>query len=277
MKQGSPSNIGICFLGSGSKGNAAVIRVGKKYFLLDAGLSYRRISQALKDLQIATEFFEGIFLSHAHGDHIQGLPTLLKHLPLPVYCTPGTYNELNKIEGGPRSIIPLRPGTEMEVGGLRVWPFAVPHDAPDTIGFRFETEGKTLAVATDMGHVTPEALEHLTNADILCLESNYDEEMLLNCRYPGWLKTRIKGPLGHLSNTGTRGILSRQRRHLAHLMLVHLSQESNTHDLVRKNVQPLLALSTLKNARVTVAGQDAPTDWAQVPATDGTPLKDVPA
>lgn len=263
----SPSPpLGITFLGSGSKGNAALLELGGRKFLLDAGLSSRRIEKFLKSRDLGLGDLEGVIITHGHGDHINGLSTLLNRHPMPVYCTHGTSKELNYFDILPKELILLRQNQEFELAGTRIWPFPVPHDAMETIGLRFEASGITMCVATDLGHITPEIMQYLTDTDILCLESNYDEQMLIKCRYPPWLKTRIKGPFGHLPNIGVRGVLSRQKRPLRHLALVHLSEESNTPELVRENLQPLLGLPQLKSTIITVASQNEPS-----PAIFGIP------
>lgn len=259
------TEIGIQFIGSGSKGNSALLKIGDAFFLLDAGLSARQILSHLQELNIAVEDIRGIIISHGHGDHIRGLKTLRKKIRCPIYCTYGTLRELDAagISSGESCL--LKPGKEFELNGARFWPFRVPHDALEPLGFRIEFECKTLAVATDLGHISPEVFSHLIDCDILCIESNYDEKMLSECRYPGWLKNRIKGPLGHLSNNGFRGILARQKKKLFHLFLVHLSQESNSPELVRKNLNTMLLSSTRQIIPATIAAQETPTHWINCP------------
>jgi len=251
--------LSIRFLGSGSKGNAALLRLGSTWWLLDAGLSCRRIEKNLLDLGLALQDLAGVFLTHDHDDHIKGLATLLRRRDIPVYATSGTASSLVR-KGLPRDrFIALRREQELELDGTRIWPFRTPHDAPEPVGFRFERAGQVLGLATDLGQVTAPVLAHLTDCDILCLESNYDEEMLAVCSYPDWLKSRIRSPLGHLPNQGVRGILSRLQKPLRNLLLVHVSEESNTPHLVRENLAPLLDHPCLARTRIFVAAQNEPT------------------
>lgn len=253
--------IAVTFLGSGSQGNAAVLEFGNRRFLLDAGLSCRRITQGLEALGIALDELDGLFITHDHEDHLKGLRVLLgKREELPVFATRGTIAAVEHKGVDIGHAVHLPTDREFEFAGLRVWAFPVPHDAVEPIGFRFEYAGQTLAIATDLGHVTPVVMEHLTDADILCLESNYDEEMLAECAYPDWLKRRIRGRSGHLPNTGVRGVLTRLRKELKHLVLVHVSQEANSPLLVRKNVEPLMSSAKLTGTALTVAGQDVATE-----------------
>lgn len=254
--------LSIRFLGSGSKGNAALLRLGSTYWLLDAGLSCRRIEKHLTELGLSLHDVAGVFLTHDHGDHVNGLATLLRRRDIPVYATPGTASSLVR-KGLPRErFIMLRREQELELDGTRIWPFRVPHDAPEPVGYRFERAGQVLGLATDLGQVTAPVLAHLTDCDILCLESNYDEEMLAVCSYPDWLKSRIRSPLGHLPNQGVRGILSRLQKPLRNLLLVHVSEESNTPHLVRENLAPLLDHPCLARTRIVVASQNEPTSSA---------------
>jgi len=252
--------ISVTFIGSGSQGNAALIEFGRRRFLLDAGLSCKRIVQGLEALDVSLSDLDGLFITHDHEDHVKGLRVLLgKRDDLPVFATRGTLAAVERKGVDIKHAVRLPTDREFEFAGLRVWAFPVPHDAVEPIGFRFETGSRSLAVATDLGHVTPVVMAHLTSSDILCLESNYDEEMLAGCSYPDWLKRRIKSHSGHLPNTGVRGVLTRLQKPLQHLILVHVSQEANTPQIVRANVAPLLASPLLANAKLCIASQDEPT------------------
>ena len=259
MNNSHKKSIGITFLGSGSKGNAAMLELDGNFYVLDAGLSCRTIEQFLAVRGKTLADIHGIIITHGHGDHVKGLATLLKRTQAPIFASPGTWKEIQHYSLVPNRFIPLPRDREIELEGIRIWAFRVPHDALEPVGLRLESHGGSVAIATDLGHITAEAMHHLTDSDIVCLESNYDEEMLASCAYPGWLKTRIRGPLGHLPNTGTRGVLSRLKRSLSHLVLVHVSQESNTPGLVLENLEPIRSLPSLRNATVTVAAQDKET------------------
>lgn len=260
--------ITVTFLGSGSQGNAAVIGFGQRRFLLDAGLSCRRIVQGLEALGITLDDLNGLFITHDHEDHVKGLRVLLgKREELPIFATRGTLAAIERKGLEVKHAVRLPTDREFEFAGLRVWTFPVPHDAVEPVGFRFEAGGLSLAAATDLGHLTPVAMGHLTCSDVLCLESNYDEDMLATCSYPDWLKRRIRGRTGHLPNAGVRGVLTRLQKPLRHLVLVHVSQEANTPRLVRENVEPFLTLPMMSGAGLTIATQDAATETCACAAT----------
>jgi phosphoribosyl 1,2-cyclic phosphodiesterase len=251
--------LGINFIGSGSKGNSALLEFNNSYFLLDAGFSCKRIKNFLASRNLEVSDLNGIFITHEHEDHTKGLKVLLKRFPnLPVYATRGTFAALEARGVSIKSMIAIKPGSEIEHQQVRCFPFNVPHDAREPVGMRFEFEGKVMAIATDVGHLTHEVFDNLVDANLLCIESNYDEQMLKESIYPHWLKKRIRSKLGHLPNEGFRGVLSRMQTDPEILILMHLSQESNTHWLVRDVVHNYFAMNPtrFKNTRVSIESQN---------------------
>ncbi|GAB4277027.1 MAG: MBL fold metallo-hydrolase [Candidatus Rifleibacteriota bacterium] len=253
--------IGITFIGSGSKGNAALIELGNRLFLLDAGFSCRRIKEFLQSKNLDFHDLSGIFVTHEHEDHVKGLRVILSKNPkLPLLSTKGTYCALKTRGIEAREFIELQYGREFEIWGTRCFPFKVPHDAIQPMGLRFENGGKVMSIATDLGHITSEVLDNMKDADILCLESNYDEDLLRSSIYPAWLKRRIRSPMGHLPNEGVRGILSRMTKSPQILVLMHVSQESNTPELVKETVENFFELNhnRYSETRFSIALQAEP-------------------
>ena len=253
--------LGITFIGSGSKGNAALLELGRRFFLLDAGFSCKRIKEFLNQKGLDFSDLSGIFITHEHDDHIKGLRVLLgKNSEIPLYCSRGTFCALKSRGLETSRQIDLVAGRELEIEGTRCVPFNVPHDATEPMGLRFENGGKIMSIATDLGHITAEVLDNMKEADLLCVESNYDEGMLRSSIYPGWLKRRIRSPMGHLPNEGFRGILSRMTRPPQVLALMHVSQESNSPRLVRETVEHFFGLNQERYAatKFSVASQDLP-------------------
>lgn len=252
--------IGITFIGSGSKGNSALLQLGGKFFLFDAGLSCKRIREFLSTRDLDVHDLSGIFVTHEHEDHIKGLRVLLGRHDLPLYCTRGTKCALDSKKLPVASYTALNPGKEIEIDNVRCFPFKVPHDATEPVGMRFESDGRVMTLATDLGHVSAEVLEYTRDADILCLESNYDEEMLKVSSYPSWLKRRIRGPQGHLPNEGVRGVLSKMKKIPQALILMHISQESNTPALALEALEPFFDNSgaAFRDTRLSLTFQDRP-------------------
>lgn len=253
--------LGINFIGSGSKGNSALLEFNNSFFLLDAGFSCKKIRNFLSSRNLEVSDLAGIFLTHEHEDHTKGLKVLLKRSPdLPVYATGGTFSALRDRGVPVKSSVKIKAGNELEVQKVRCFPFNVPHDAHEPVGIRFEFEGKVLAIATDVGHLSQEVFTNLLDANLLCIESNYDEQMLKESIYPTWLKNRIRSKTGHLPNEGFRGVLSRMKKDPEILVLMHLSQESNTHWLVRDVVHNYFSLNPkrFKKTKVSIESQNKP-------------------
>lgn len=255
--------LGITFIGSGSRGNSALLELDKSYYLLDAGISCKRICDYLSTQNISLDDLEGIFLTHEHDDHIKGLKVLLKKAPhLKVYCTSGTASAI--VERG----IPIDEYYSMtyedvfEISGCLCTAFKVPHDAAEPMGLHIEKDNYTMVMATDLGCVTKDVIKYTKDADLLCIESNYDSEMLKCCSYPSWLKQRIKSINGHLPNEGVRGILSRMNKIPESIVLMHLSQESNTKEKALESLNSFLEFdgTSFRNMHITVANQDCPTE-----------------
>lgn len=252
--------IGITFIGSGSKGNSALLELEGRYYLLDAGLSCKRIKEFLEQRQLEFADLSGIFITHEHDDHIKGLRVVLSRCEaeIPVYCTRGTMCALNSKGLEVANHIELVYGRTVLIKDCSCTPFKVPHDATEPVGLRFASQEKVMTLATDLGHVTPEVIEHMKDADLVCVESNYDEDMLRTSSYPTWLKRRIRSPMGHLPNEGVRGILSRMKKVPEILVLMHLSQESNTPELAHGALEPFFdnSGSMFRSVKVSVALQD---------------------
>lgn len=267
--------IGITVIGSGSKGNSSLLELGSKYFLLDVGLSCKKIVDFLKSRSLTPQNISGIFLTHEHTDHISGLRVLLKKHPITVYATKGTHDAIAQKGIAITNQQIICNNETLHIGESQCIPFEIPHDAAEPVGYRFENSNRTFVLATDIGQVTDIILDNAKKADILCLESNYDNEMLQTCMYPRWLKNRIKSNTGHLPNTGVRGILSKIKKSPEFIVLMHLSQESNTPSLVRKNINDFISNSGNKfsNTRIHIASQSEPGPRLFIKSSITTTLK----
>lgn len=223
-------------LASGSTGNTIVLDFAGTRLLVDAGISTRRIKNGLAEVGLQPEDIDGVFLTHEHRDHVNGLATLTKKYRLPVYATAKTWENMFC-----RAAIPdecCRMLTEnVSLGCVNVRPFAISHDAAAPVGYSFYTKDLKCTVATDLGFVTEGVRAALDHSDVLVLESNHDVEMLQEGSYPWHLKRRILSNRGHLSNVDAAWAIARMaKKDATHVLLAHLSQENNCPELAKKTV-----------------------------------------
>ena len=220
----------LCTLASGSSGNSLLVTDGATHILVDAGISCRRICTALQALGVAPGELSGVLVTHEHTDHVSGLATLTKRFPVPIYTTAGTARALCRrtpqLEG---RIHTIRPGGHLELGTLGVESFPTPHDTCESVGYAVSSGGRKAAVVTDLGHVTDEVMAAVSGAQLVVAEANHDEEWVRSGPYPYFLKARILGERGHLSNEAGADLACRAVCAGARtLVLAHLSAENNT-------------------------------------------------
>lgn len=220
----------FCSLFSSSSGNATYIGSSKTGILIDAGVSAKRIKEALLEREIEPSSLSAIFVTHEHSDHIKGIRVLASNFHIPVFATPGTLQGMEEAEvlNGKFPVFELSENGN-EVGDLFVRSFKTPHDSKESCGFRITfPDGRSAAVATDIGSVTNEVLCGIIGCDLVMLESNHDVGMLRNGPYPYYLKRRILSSRGHLSNESCASVArDLVERGTTRLFLGHLSAENN--------------------------------------------------
>jgi phosphoribosyl 1,2-cyclic phosphodiesterase len=228
-------------IASGSSGNCIYIGSDETHVLVDAGISNKRIETGLQSVGVDFRDLSGICITHEHSDHIMGLKTAMKKHPVPIY---GTKETLKKIGDGCGGEIPaeyfveIRPDCRFWIGDLEVEPFSIDHDAADPVAYRFDCQNRSAAVVTDLGTYSSYTVGHLLGLNMLLLESNHDIRMLQTGAYPYYLKQRILGDRGHLSNE-TAGHLLCELLHddLKHILLGHISQDNNYPELAYEAVR----------------------------------------
>ncbi len=224
---------------SGSSGNCSIIEENGNFILIDIGKSARLTNNALTSIGLDIKKLQGIFISHEHQDHVAGLKVFLKKLDVPVYSNTFSLNHMKINDLIPKHIKTYdNVFSGVNVGDFYIKGFETPHDAASCTGFKVVSKkGKSLALATDLGHVTDDVYNNLKGNDVVVLESNYDENMLLAGEYPYFLKTRILSDTGHLSNLqASNTALNLIKDGLTNLRFCHLSNNNN---------MPSLALSQL--------------------------------
>ncbi|MFZ5645164.1 MAG: MBL fold metallo-hydrolase [Bacillota bacterium] len=230
----------IHVLASGSSGNSIFIELGGTRILVDAGISTRRIERSLDGLGIKAGEVDALLITHEHSDHIKGLDVFARKYKKPVYTRPGTWEAIGFRNNLPTGV-PRELPDSLDIGGVRIEPFSISHDAADPVGFCLYHRQVKLAVVTDLGVITGAVKEALAYANAVVLESNHDVVMLNNGPYPHFLKQRIKSSFGHLSNNDAARVLSNTpRQKPMHVFLAHLSRENNHPDLAEKTVAGFL-------------------------------------
>lgn len=226
--------IKFCSLFSGSSGNALFIGTEKTKLLIDAGLSGKRILEALCSIGENPAELSAILISHEHIDHVRGAGILSRKQNVPIYANEATWCAMEKGLGPVKleNRLTFCTGEELEIGDICIKPFSIPHDAAEPVGYNFFVHGKKITTATDIGHMDDELLSHIEGNDLLLLESNHDIEMLKVGPYPWPLKKRIMGEHGHLSNEVAAEVITYlAERGGKHFILGHLSHENNFPEL----------------------------------------------
>lgn len=256
----------ITVLGSGSSGNATLVRSEKTALLIDAGFSLRQLTIRMATCGCSPDLLDGVLISHEHTDHITGLRVLNNKYPLPVYSSQLTLGS-NALDGsGLTKKENIEAGIPFTVGDFEITPFTVPHDAIDPFGFIIESHGIRIGYVTDLGYATELVRHHLRGCNLLVLESNHDRDMLLEGPYPWPIKQRIMSRTGHLSNSDTATLLSDiLHSDLTAVCLAHLSRENNTPILAEKSCQGVLGTNGDNSSpRIIVTNQHNPSPTIQL-------------
>jgi len=225
-------------LGSGSTGNATLVEASSggqtSRLLVDCGFTLKHLDARLARVGLAASDIDAVFITHEHGDHIGCAHALSRRHKLPVWMSEGTWLATGGRDFEGRLQL-ARDGAEIALGELAVQPFTVPHDAREPLQLRCTDGARSLGILTDLGHATPHVLARLAGLDALLLECNHDSEMLAGSAYPAFLKLRVGGNYGHLSNAAAAAI-ARAVNHggLRHVVAAHLSEQNNRPELVRR-------------------------------------------
>ncbi len=245
----------VCLLASGSKGNSLFIEAGGTKLLVDAGLSAREIVARLSAIEVAAAEIDGIVISHEHTDHIRGAGALARKFDLPVLISYPTSRETAGHFRAAR-LVEFESGCSFEFRDILIDPFPITHDSADPVGLVIESRDGRIGVATDLGLATRLVKEKLKGCRALVLESNHDEEMLVNGPYPWYLKQRIKSRHGHLSNSESAGLLAEvMGPDLEMVFLAHLSEVNNHPEAVLEAFRKPLAGSSVCAPQVVVGMQ----------------------
>lgn len=232
----------LCSIASGSSGNCIYLGTETTHVLVDAGISRKRTEDGLNRLDIAGRDIDGILVTHEHSDHINGLGVFCRKYRTPIYATAGTIaaiRECRGLGGIPEELFcEVKADEAFTIKDLTVKPMRVSHDAACPVAYRFAYGKKRAAVCTDLGTYDEYTVECLKGLDVLLLEANHDVNMLQVGSYPYYLKQRILGKRGHLSNENAGRLLSAVLHDgMKQILLGHLSQENNLPELAYEAVR----------------------------------------
>ncbi|MFM9427615.1 phosphoribosyl 1,2-cyclic phosphodiesterase [Variovorax sp. GrIS 2.14] len=225
-------------LGSGSTGNATLVEATSagrtSRLLVDCGFALRHLDARLARAGLAAADIDGVFITHEHGDHIGCAHALSRRNRIPVWMSEGTWLATGARDFEGRLHFALD-GNDIAIGEIHVQPFTVPHDAKEPLQLRCSDGARHLGVLTDLGHATPHVMQRLIGLHAMLLEFNHDSDLLAGSAYPPFLKHRVGGNYGHLSNAAAAAI-ARAVHHdgLRHVLAAHLSEQNNRPDIVRR-------------------------------------------
>ena len=270
-------------LSSGSTGNATLVEASSMHstkpnrVLVDCGMRLSRLLELLAVANVQPTNIDAIFITHEHSDHIGCVTQLASRFSIPVWASRGTHAALQDMQLKLRSKQPshsqLVIGFEalvriasdtcpIEVGDLLLNPFTVPHDAREPLQLTCSDGNVKLGILTDLGHASRHVIESIAGCHALLLESNHDEEMLSNSKYPAFLKARVGGDFGHLSNAQAAEVLSAvMHDKLRHVSAAHLSQQNNHPSLAQSALATVLGCMP---AEIFAACPETGTPWMAV-------------
>ena len=251
-------------LASGSSGNATLVEafdgLTRTRLLIDCGLGARQLQARLAAAGLAPSDLDAIFITHEHGDHVGCAPLVAARFGTPLCASAGTFAAMRCAAPAPNWRI-ARDGEALAIGGLLIRPFTVPHDAQEPLQLVASDGDRTLGVLTDLGHVTAHALRQLAGSHALLLESNHCPDLLARSSYPPFLKQRVAGQHGHLSNAQAATALAALRHPRLNLVVgAHLSERNNLPALARRTLAGALDC----NENEVLLSSRAGLDWLSV-------------
>ncbi len=241
-------SLSIGTIASGSSGNSSVILSGNTFIMTDCGISLKKALEGLSALGLFAP--DALLITHPHSDHIKGAHLLAKKFDIPVYITEETKKDCVLIPD--EQFVTIKSGESFYIKNILVTPFNTSHDTPSSLGFTFEAEGDKASILTDSGIVTEEMFSFIKGSKSIIIESNHDEAMLDNGPYPQFLKVRIKGKCGHLSNKACSEACKKLLLSgTENFLLAHLSEHNNKEELAfKENFEALSSLNIPFNLKI---------------------------
>ena len=247
-------------LGSGSKGNSTVVESDTACVMVDCGFGLRNACTRLERIGKSPEDLTAIIVTHEHSDHWKGIGALSAKYNIPVYLSAGSL-KAKEIQSGEALFNCIDSHKDFYVGDICIKPVPVPHDAREPIQYILSNGKVQLGILTDLGHFTPHVVSSYSKCDALLLECNYDEDMLLDGPYPRFLKDRVSGMFGHLSNRQAAGLLlALDLSRLKTLVIGHISAKNNDVSLIKAAIEPLCG----EDIVLSFADQESGSPWMEI-------------
>lgn len=226
----------ICQLFSGSSGNAIYVQCRNAKFLIDAGVSAKRLDTALGNIGVNPDELDAIFVTHEHIDHIKGVRVFAARHKTPVFANESVLEKMIANGSINEKVTAEKTSENMLLCSAEIIPFRLSHDSAACYGYRFNLpDGRSVSICTDTGCITDEARVVIQGTDLIFLESNHEITMLQNGFYPYSLKQRILSDRGHLSNRDCAQYAKELvKTGTTRLILAHLSKENNHPDIARQ-------------------------------------------
>lgn len=247
-------------LGSGSKGNSTVVESDTACVMVDCGFGLRNACTRLERIGKSPEDLTAIIVTHEHSDHWKGIGALSAKYNIPVYLSAGSL-KAKEIQSGEALFNCIDSHRDFYVGDICIKPVPVPHDAREPIQYILSNGKVQLGILTDLGHFTPHVVSSYSKCDALLLECNYDDDMLLDGPYPRFLKERVSGMFGHLSNRQAADLLlALDLSRLKTLVIGHISAKNNDVSLIKAAIEPLCG----EDIVLSFADQESGSPWMEM-------------
>ncbi len=224
-----------CVLASGSEGNVTYVETEHHKILLDLGTTVKYIKERLSELSVSLEDIDYILITHVHDDHVKALKNYIKKYNGTICVSPQMFSELECLQYYNNILLY---DEKIELDDVTIDIIKTSHDTSDSRSFILTSNKKSVVYLTDTGYINQKYFTKLNNKNVYLFESNHDIEMLLNGPYPKWLKDRVMGPYGHLSNKDSSVYLAKLiGKNTKKIILTHLSEKNNTEDIAMKTIK----------------------------------------
>ena len=252
----------VCVLASGSKGNSTYVETDEVKLLIDAGMNCKYINDRLNELGVSVKNINYVLISHLHDDHISALKTVLNKSKATLLMTQTMFNELENIKDYENILIYE---DDIYIGNLKITSIKSSHDSPDSRNFVLESGGSSVVYITDTGYVKAKYFNVLKNKNVYLMESNHDIEMLNNGPYPKWLKKRVLGDYGHLSNNASSFYLTKLvGEDTKKIVLMHLSEVNNSKEKSLETIKNTFTDYNISFNKIEVSSQNAKSELIEL-------------